>query len=90
MSANDGGDPVVLGKEPVERPPVIPRGRLKVERYLQPGERIPAFISFTVAVGGFDLTYTDIPTFTPANPDGSIEVLVSDHAVVTWEKVDAQ
>lgn len=36
------------------------------------------------------VTYTDIPTFTPANPDGSIEVLVSDHAVVTWEKLDAQ
>lgn len=56
MSANDGGDPVVLGKGSVERPPVIPRGRLKVDGYLQPGERIPAFISFTVAVGGFDLT----------------------------------
>lgn len=82
-----GGAPLVLSKEPVERPVVL-RGPVIVD--LMPGEHpeIGKPFTFQATNDGFRLTYHNVTV--DGVSDHSAQVYVGKKAVVTWEKVDAQ
>lgn len=83
-----GGEPLRLSKDPVERPPVIPRGVLDVALPF-PAECDACRMDFTIRVPGFDLHYHNIMV-TRSRATNSLSAAVLEDDVVTWEKLDAQ
>lgn len=89
MSANDGGDPIVLGKEPVERPD-IPRGQCvaSLEHHLGDGLYLDLRQTITTETGGFAITFHNVEV---SRVNGRwVHFFVALDDVVTWEKLDAQ
>lgn len=85
MSANDGGDPIRLGKEPVPKPK-IPRGRTTVAKMTL--DRVPLLGetgTFFWRRKDADLTYHDVRAIDETATD--IVFDVTPYTVVTWEIV---
>lgn len=81
----NGGPGLVLARDPVERPAIIPRGEHRIVGRIAPsdeGERV----TYTRQVDGFDVTYHDIQV--TSHYSGYIYVFVTPHDVVTWTKRD--
>lgn len=87
MSANDGGDPIVLRKEPVERPVII-RGwyAIELQAHEKPVKGQP--FTFTGRRDGFLVTFHDVIVDDVTPPYA--QIYVGENTVVTWEKVSAE
>jgi hypothetical protein len=85
MSSNDGGDPIRLSKEPVEKPP-LPRGFTLILRPRDaPRAAAGDKITVTVDRSGFRITMHDVTVDFEGEAHTSVNVRPD--TVITWERL---
>lgn len=81
----NGGHPVRVSREPIERPAEIQRGTFLLPEKMHATSE-EGRVTFTKSRDGFDITYHNAQV--TGNNLGSIVVFVSHQDVVTWAKRD--